>query len=177
MLVKLTPCVFEVLVLVSIQIYKSMLNMDVQMCLFSFVFCLNFHSNYFFFQFWEVISDEHGIGPTGNYEGENPNQLERIDVYYNEASGTTISGFYSSLPFFNKVVFGQDNNCTFYIYKYNIFASASIIFLNWLLPGPKHYFSNTSKKLPLLDPCLHFLINLAKQIPGMNRGFVNAPVR
>jgi tubulin beta len=38
-----------------------------------------------------VISDEHGIGPNGNYEGENPNQLERIDVYYNEASGTIFS--------------------------------------------------------------------------------------
>ena len=41
----------------------------------------------FFFQFWEVISDEHGISPTGNYEGDNANQLERIEVYYNEASG------------------------------------------------------------------------------------------
>ena len=34
-----------------------------------------------------MISDEHGISPTGNYEGENANQLERIEVYYNEASG------------------------------------------------------------------------------------------
>ena len=41
----------------------------------------------FYFQFWEVISDEHGISPTGNYEGDNANQLERIEVYYNEASG------------------------------------------------------------------------------------------
>ena len=41
----------------------------------------------FIFQFWEVISDEHGISPTGNYEGDNNNQLERIEVYYNEASG------------------------------------------------------------------------------------------
>ena len=40
-----------------------------------------------FFQFWEVISDEHGISPTGTYEGDNANQLERIEVYYNEASG------------------------------------------------------------------------------------------
>ena len=38
-------------------------------------------------KFWEVISDEHGINPTGNYEGDNANQLERIEVYYNEASG------------------------------------------------------------------------------------------
>ena len=40
-----------------------------------------------YFQFWEVIADEHGITPTGSYEGDNPNQLERIDVYFNEASG------------------------------------------------------------------------------------------
>ena len=42
-------------------------------------------------QFWEVISDEHGINPTGNYEGDNANQLERIEVYYNEASGINSS--------------------------------------------------------------------------------------
>ena len=42
-------------------------------------------------QFWEVISDEHGINPTGNYEGDNANQLERIEVYYNEASGMNSS--------------------------------------------------------------------------------------
>ena len=34
-----------------------------------------------------MISDEHGISPTGTYEGDNANQLERIEVYYNEASG------------------------------------------------------------------------------------------
>lgn len=38
------------------------------------------------FQFWEVISDEHGIDPTGNYVGDSDLQLERISVYYNEAS-------------------------------------------------------------------------------------------
>lgn len=38
-------------------------------------------------QFWEVISDEHGIEPTGNYAGDSDLQLERIDVYYNEATG------------------------------------------------------------------------------------------
>lgn len=36
-------------------------------------------------QFWEVISDEHGIDPTGIYHGDSDLQLERIDVYYNEA--------------------------------------------------------------------------------------------
>jgi hypothetical protein len=39
-------------------------------------------------QFWEVISDEHGIDPLGNYRGTSDLQLERINVYYNEASGT-----------------------------------------------------------------------------------------
>uniref|UniRef100_A0A0E9W5N2 Tubulin/FtsZ GTPase domain-containing protein n=1 Tax=Anguilla anguilla TaxID=7936 RepID=A0A0E9W5N2_ANGAN len=39
------------------------------------------------FQFWEVISDEHGIDPTGSYHGDSDLQLDRINVYYNEASG------------------------------------------------------------------------------------------
>lgn len=38
-------------------------------------------------QFWEVISDEHGIDPDGHYQGDSDLQLERINVYYNEASG------------------------------------------------------------------------------------------
>ena len=40
-----------------------------------------------FFQFWEIISDEHGIDPTGSYAGTSELQLERINVYYNEATG------------------------------------------------------------------------------------------
>ena len=35
----------------------------------------------------KVISDEHGIDPTGEYNGDSDLQLERINVYYNEASG------------------------------------------------------------------------------------------
>ena len=53
-------------------------------------------------KFWEIIrfklkkikfnpslflSDEHGIDPTGSFTGESDLQLERINVYYNEASG------------------------------------------------------------------------------------------
>ncbi|KAI8588131.1 Tubulin beta chain (Beta tubulin) [Geranomyces variabilis] len=38
-------------------------------------------------KFWEVVSDEHGIDPTGHYVGDSDLQLERISVYYNEASG------------------------------------------------------------------------------------------
>uniref|UniRef100_A0A8C4MFN9 Tubulin/FtsZ GTPase domain-containing protein n=1 Tax=Equus asinus asinus TaxID=83772 RepID=A0A8C4MFN9_EQUAS len=37
-------------------------------------------------KFWEVISDKHGIDPSGNYVGDSDLQLERISVYYNEAS-------------------------------------------------------------------------------------------
>ena len=33
-------------------------------------------------KFWEVISDEHGIDPTGTYHGDSDLQLERINVYY-----------------------------------------------------------------------------------------------
>jgi tubulin beta len=38
-------------------------------------------------KFWEVVSDEHGIDPTGTYCGDSDLQLERINVYYNEATG------------------------------------------------------------------------------------------
>lgn len=38
-------------------------------------------------KFWETISDEHGISPTGHYIGNNDLQLERIEVYYTEANG------------------------------------------------------------------------------------------
>ncbi|KAI3386647.1 hypothetical protein SNEBB_002317 [Seison nebaliae] len=38
-------------------------------------------------KFWEVISDEHGINPNGAYIGNcEALQLERIDVYFNEAA-------------------------------------------------------------------------------------------
>jgi len=38
-------------------------------------------------KFWEVICDEHGVDPTGTYHGDSDLQLERINVYYNEATG------------------------------------------------------------------------------------------
>ena len=37
--------------------------------------------------FLQVISDEHGVDPTGTYHGDSDLQLERINVYYNEATG------------------------------------------------------------------------------------------
>ncbi|KAK9760834.1 Tubulin beta chain (Beta tubulin) [Basidiobolus ranarum] len=36
-------------------------------------------------KFWDTISSEHGIGKDGTYHGDSDLQLERIDVYYNEA--------------------------------------------------------------------------------------------
>ncbi|KAI6243787.1 Tubulin beta chain [Aphelenchoides fujianensis] len=36
--------------------------------------------------FWNTISEEHGINPDGAYVGDTEHQLERISVYYNEAS-------------------------------------------------------------------------------------------
>ena len=47
----------------------------------------SFISFCWFLQFWEIISDEHGIQPNGMYQGESELQLERISVYYNEAGG------------------------------------------------------------------------------------------
>ncbi|CAG8479782.1 4949_t:CDS:2 [Diversispora eburnea] len=38
-------------------------------------------------KFWEAISAEHGLDPSGAYHGDSDLQLERIDVYYNEAMG------------------------------------------------------------------------------------------
>jgi len=38
-------------------------------------------------KFWEVISEEHGIDTSGSYYGKEDVQLERINVYYNEATG------------------------------------------------------------------------------------------
>ena len=35
----------------------------------------------------QVICDEHGVDPTGTYHGDSDLQLERINVYYNEATG------------------------------------------------------------------------------------------
>ena len=32
-------------------------------------------------KFWEIISDEHGVDPTGEYNGDSELQQERIEVY------------------------------------------------------------------------------------------------
>ncbi|XP_054641607.1 tubulin beta-1 chain isoform X1 [Dunckerocampus dactyliophorus] len=40
-------------------------------------------------KFWEVITEEHGISATGIYGGDDNIQLERVNVYFNEAHGKT----------------------------------------------------------------------------------------
>ena len=37
-------------------------------------------------KFWEMIADEHGVDKEGIYKGDSDLQLERIEVYFNEAS-------------------------------------------------------------------------------------------
>jgi len=43
------------------------------------------HGNIIGTKFWEVIADEHGIGPTGRYYGDSDFQLKKINAYFNEA--------------------------------------------------------------------------------------------
>jgi tubulin beta len=38
-------------------------------------------------KFWETISQEHGLDAKGTYQGQSDIQRERLNVYYNEASG------------------------------------------------------------------------------------------
>ena len=51
-----------------------------------------------------MISDEHGIDPTGTYHGDSDLQLERINVYYNEATGYLLFGYFflRKKPFFER---------------------------------------------------------------------------
>ena len=43
-------------------------------------------------EFWETVSDEHGVERDGVYKGTNELQLERINVYYNEVGSNGPSG-------------------------------------------------------------------------------------
>ena len=53
-------------------------------------------------KFWEVISDEHGIDPTGTYHGDSDLQLERVNVYVGRTSGSRESETFSMFfPFFS----------------------------------------------------------------------------
>jgi len=43
-------------------------------------------------KFWEVISDEHAVDPTGVFNGQDDLLRDRINVYFNEAgSGKFLS--------------------------------------------------------------------------------------
>ena len=102
-----------------------------------------------------ICSDEHGIDPTGSYSGESDLQLERINVYYNEASAgkyvprailvdlepgtmdSVRSGPYGGLFRPDNFVFGQSgagNNWA----KVDIFQDALIIIV--LLKCPEGLF-------------------------------------
>jgi tubulin beta len=37
-------------------------------------------------KFWEVIGEEHGVDPSGTYTGKDDQQLQRINVYFNESA-------------------------------------------------------------------------------------------
>jgi tubulin beta len=38
-------------------------------------------------KFWEVVCDEHGVGGSGEYCGDNDAKLHRINVFYHKALG------------------------------------------------------------------------------------------
>ncbi|CAH1766843.1 7090_t:CDS:2 [Entrophospora sp. SA101] len=59
-------------------------------------------------KFWEAISAEHGLDPSGSYHGDSDLQLERINVYYNEAmGGKYVPSPYGHLFRPDNFVFGQ----------------------------------------------------------------------
>lgn len=55
-----------------------------------------------------MISDEHGIDPTGTYHGDSDLQLERINVYYNEASGHLINLFLYTNKIDTKIAYASN---------------------------------------------------------------------
>jgi tubulin beta len=48
---------------------------------------IDIHIDLILFQFWEMMANEHGLSSLGIYEGDSNLQLERINVYFNEAMG------------------------------------------------------------------------------------------
>ena len=46
-----------------------------------------------------MISDEHGIDSSGAYTGGSDLQLERVNVYYNEARGRQLSEIHLTSPY------------------------------------------------------------------------------
>uniref|UniRef100_A0A8D3B5E8 Tubulin/FtsZ GTPase domain-containing protein n=1 Tax=Scophthalmus maximus TaxID=52904 RepID=A0A8D3B5E8_SCOMX len=70
-------------------------------------------------KFWEVISDEHGIDPTGTYHGDSDLQLDRISVYYNEATGKYRSTGVAPLNGFKRVKFKQVRQIRLFVHLSN----------------------------------------------------------
>ncbi|RTG85050.1 tubulin beta [Schistosoma bovis] len=48
-------------------------------------------------KFWEVISNEYGIDPTGTYHSDSDLQLEHINVYFNKVSDTVVEPYNATL--------------------------------------------------------------------------------
>ena len=61
-----------------------------------------------------MISDEHGIDACGAYKGDSDSQLERINVYYNEATGNSIIN-----------EFTENNAVLFLLYKIHEWPNCS----------------------------------------------------
>ena len=88
------------------------------------------HTIYFFLslvldlmQFWELISDEHGISPDGHYTGKTPNQLDRLNVYFNE----TVGKWCCLLP---RQIIGQVKSSTITYIIYCILSISPVV--RWL---------------------------------------------
>lgn len=81
-----------------------------------------------------MISDEHGIDPTGNYIGDSPLQLERINVYYNEASGKSDSVALHCLSSGFIVGLNMPVILVAALRKANLFLL--LLFINGILPRP-----------------------------------------
>lgn len=62
-------------------------------------------------KFWEVISDEHGIDPSGAYVGDSDLQLERINVFYTEAAKKYVPRLF--LHLFTKFNCLKNSSCGF----------------------------------------------------------------
>lgn len=88
-------------------------------------------------QFWEVISDEHGIDPTGTYHGDSDLQLDRISVYYNEATGryslrSAERAVFTVYPqVYSQILSGQDQSAAAY-------ADDPVVLI-WPFPPPKSF--------------------------------------
>lgn len=47
-----------------------------------------------FFQFWEVVSDEHRVDADGNFIGDSDVQLQSINVFFKQVRGELLFNYY-----------------------------------------------------------------------------------